>query len=730
MKKQNRTASTGSHKAININNNTHNNTNVLPNLKKYPQSEYILTTSYNDDVHYYYYNEHTNNTNEHNNNVNPPSSYVERLELKIQEQAKRLHELMKYKCLCEKRLLQFNPNESLPLTESIISQHKKKNNNNIASVLQYNELYDKYNTLLNDYNLLLSSFNDNCECSLNKPAENKDQTYTELKHKNKELENEKNKVIELLRQETLNNEEQKNLIAILQQTIDNDLIKTNTINQYITHDNVIDFIKLKNESENYRKQLVLSQALINSLKAEIDNLHRNNTKPKEQQPIPKDNDVLLEDNLKLKTKITSQKEIISSLSKENSHLKSLIEEAETKITQNYNLNSETTRKVISLENDNANHKQTINEYELKFDYFNEYISNIKHSLSKTQKIIQQYITMYNKMANDDLNSLLTKTFSDNILTLLTKSNQLSNIEKYSLDINDIQLHNVIITLVNIVNNEFMCLYEKLFESNDYSKESAKTILDLESKVKLHKKDNESISELKCQVDSLVKENATLQQVIDDSKNKNIKVNDDNMKLQMNVEGLRNAKNQLIHLTQVVMRIIRKEDKYNGMVLLYQEAVSICESIMKLRNEQSNVKLKIDGLMNSKGCVSKDDNYELEKMVEKEKNTLVQLYNELDVKIKEKEKRISDIKNEMKSKVDVTHREEYSKQTYIEHNNNNTYDANLTDYDFEEQHNKINNVINYYNNGMFDSQPISMNNTTLTTNGNPLNQMTYNLLHKH
>ena len=61
-------------------------------------------------------------------------------------------------------------------------------------------------------------------------------------------------------------------------------------------------------------------------------------------------------------------------------------------------------------------------------------------------------------------------------------------------------------------------------------------------------------------------------------------------------------------------------------------------------------------MNSKGCVSKDDNYELEKMVEKEKNTLVQLYNELDVKIKEKEKRISDIKNEMESKVDVTHRE--------------------------------------------------------------------------
>ena len=709
MKKQNRNASTGSYKSS-CKINTH--TNDLPNLKKYPQNDYIITTSYNDDINYYY-NENTNNTNELNNNnnnnisnTNPPSSYVERLELKIQEQAKRLHELTKYKCLCEKRLLQLNPNETLPLTENIITQHKKKNNNNV--------------------------------CTLQYSADNKEQKYSELKHKNKELETEKNKVIELLRQETLNNEEQRNLIAILQQTIDNDLLKNTTINQYITHDNVIDFIKLKNESENYRKQLVLSQALITSLKAEIDNLHHLNNnnsscKPNEQPINNNNNDILLEDNLKLKTKITSQKEIISSLSKENTHLKALIEEAETKINQNYNLNSETARKVISLENENTTHKQIINEYETKFDYFNEYISNIKCSLSKTQNITQQYITMYNKMANDDLNSLLTKTFSDNILNLVSKSNQLPNIEKYSLDVNDIKLHNIIITLLNIVNNEFICLYEKLFESNDYSKESTRAIHDLESKVKLHKKDKENLNELKCQVDSLIKDNTTLQHVVDDMKSKNTK-------LQMNVEGLRNEKQQLIQLMQVVMKVVKREEKYKGIVLLYQEGISVCDSVMTLRNEQLNVKMKIDMLMNSKGCVGEDGNCELGKMVEKEKNTLVQLYSELDGKVNEKEKRMSDIKNEIENsnvntiKVD---KEGYSNQIYNDNSNSN-YDANLTDYDFEEQHHKINNAIlnyNYYNNGMFNnninySPPISMNNTTLTTNGNPLNQLSYNLKHKN
>ena len=69
----------------------------------------------------------------------------------------------------------------------------------------------------------------------------------------KRTEEEKTKIIELLKQETLNNEEQKNLIAILLQILDNDLINNSTTNQYLTNDNIMDFAKLKNKFENYRR---------------------------------------------------------------------------------------------------------------------------------------------------------------------------------------------------------------------------------------------------------------------------------------------------------------------------------------------------------------------------------------------------------------------------------------------------------------------------------------------
>ena len=362
-------------------------------LQKSPTNEFLTNSSnqnINDNIDdMLYQNEGSSsklNTNEQNTIT--PTSYIERLEHKIQEQAKRLNDLTKYKCLCEKRLLQSNPEEQIPITEQSIKNASQDKKN---SKTKYNELYDKYTKLLKDFNALVSSGKADVSVLNNTPVHHNnndvsnisddnvnsnykeedgitEKKYKKLKHKNKELEEEKNKIIELLRQETLNNEEQKNLIAILQQTIDNDLIKNETINQYLTHDNVIGFAKLKNEVENYRRQLVLSQALVNSLKAEIDHLNRTNKKQFNTVETTEENnnniignnntitntnenDHLLEENIKLKTKITSQTQIINNLSKENSDLKTLINEAENKINQNYNINSETSRRVINLEND-------------------------------------------------------------------------------------------------------------------------------------------------------------------------------------------------------------------------------------------------------------------------------------------------------------------------------------------------------------------------------------------
>ena len=56
---------------------------------------------------------------------------------------------------------------------------------------------------------------------------------------------------------------------------------------YLTVENIIDFTQLKSEAEQYRKELVLSQALVNSLKSEIEILNKekkeNNYNPENNQ---------------------------------------------------------------------------------------------------------------------------------------------------------------------------------------------------------------------------------------------------------------------------------------------------------------------------------------------------------------------------------------------------------------------------------------------------------------
>ena len=223
------------------------------------------------------------NKNTNNNNNDNSKSYIEQLEAKIQEQAKRLNELNKYKYLCEKRIRQLNPNEDLPITEDSLKIKNYNNNNNNNNNLisnndrKYEQLYEKYNKLLKDFNELLKNNNNQRSSNNMNNSDNNNsnesisyEKYKKLKNKYIDIKNQNEKFIQLLREETLATEEQKNIIALLQQTIDNDLIKNGIINKYITSNNLIDFTKLKNESEQYRKELVLSQALVNSLKSEIE----------------------------------------------------------------------------------------------------------------------------------------------------------------------------------------------------------------------------------------------------------------------------------------------------------------------------------------------------------------------------------------------------------------------------------------------------------------------------
>ena len=203
-------------------------------------------------------------------NTDEKRTYISKLEHKIKEQAKRLTELTKYKFICEKRILQLNPNEQLPLIS--ISNITESSNQIDSNNSNYDALYEKYKQLLASYN---------------------------------EMFNENNQKYETL----------------------------------------------KSQNNNYRKQLVLSQALVNSLKSEIEQMNTLNLPQQQQQQqheymrdinddsgsnsvsqLKKENKILFEQNVNLKTKIMSLKEQIQSLNYNMGKYSSLLEEAEHKIT--------------------------------------------------------------------------------------------------------------------------------------------------------------------------------------------------------------------------------------------------------------------------------------------------------------------------------------------------------------------------------------------------------------
>ena len=206
-----------------------------------------------------------------NKNSKQPT-YIEQLETKIQEQAKRLNDLYKYKILCEKRIKDLNPNEEFPVSEESIKNQSKKSSVKDENENKYDELLEKHKKLQKNYNELKEINSEQTDRS-NKSNVSIEK-YKLLKEKYKQLKNENDKIINLLQQETNATEEQKNIISMLQQTIDSELLKNGTINQYITPENLIDFIKLKNEADEYRKELVLSQAMVNSLKYEIEQFNK------------------------------------------------------------------------------------------------------------------------------------------------------------------------------------------------------------------------------------------------------------------------------------------------------------------------------------------------------------------------------------------------------------------------------------------------------------------------
>ena len=683
---------------------------------------------------------HNNMTEENNNRIK--DSYLDKLQLKIEEQEKIINDLNNYKYLCENRIKQLNPNEILPITSNSLKNRNnmvQQNNNDNNSYNQninkkYELLNNKFEKLLNDYNEIVTNNNIHDTSSNTINIGNNSDRYKIMKEKYKKIKAENKKIIELLKEETKACEMQKNVIDVLQQAINSDICKNSNLKDYITVENIVDFTQLKMEAEQYRKELVLSQALVNSLKSEIEllnkekkennffsnnnqnlnnNIGNSNYNYNEVNNNNEDHNLIMSENLSLKSTLNSQAQLIKELMEENQNLKKLVDEATIKLNDcisnknENNLNSEKLNHELNLV------KNEIKQYEDKFTYFNEYITTIKSIFMKFQESLPKFINIYNKLANEDLNSLLSNSFSQAIIKLNNRINQLNKIEKFNLETNiESDLTNIIMELLHIVNNEFISVYEKVFQTNCYYKESNTKVDELLLKLKENEVTNENnLKKINDMNDLLNNEKNNMLEC--KNKSEELKINliisqieKDN--LNKKLEFYIDDKNIIINCYYIIIKAL---SIYNeNLAQLIRETINIIETKSKLFNEKEIImeqltKNKIKDLNRNKIY---QNNPEVNKMVTQEQITLQNLINEFDNKIKETEEQLTSNRQKINQSVlELQNKpilpknnnginDEYNYNYYIKTNENNGNNTNLENRYTPNRNKNIDMNFNYNN----------------------------------
>ena len=435
--------------------------------------------------------------------------YIKKLEKKIQNQAHQLSQLLEYKDLCEKKIKELSPNEILPLTIDSLNQNSYTNRDNQNSkkccqninnsygneniradsndcknyektielnINHNNDYYkDKYNNLYIKYVKILDNFkkvnNSNANIEISK-----------LKNNLYKLQTDNDNILDKLNQEREINKilyiKIKNLEKIVE---DND--KNNDAKEW------------KEQADMLRKDLVLSQALVNSLKSEIEILNKNNKKSRSYNNkrlsnsntyktltynnndkkdnyefinnfVDKDNNYktinqnnnsfLINENNFLKKSLYNKNMLISNVLEENNKLNNLLKTKGINIPNGKDLNNGNNRiNNISTKiplNNIEEIKNNLSQYENKIIYFNDYISNIKKQIFKLHQDLTQ-ITNNVKLEdtnNNDNNNISTEILIKEIKNVKNKIKDI-NIDFYNLDYsNDIKFLDIYMSFIKIL----------------------------------------------------------------------------------------------------------------------------------------------------------------------------------------------------------------------------------------------------------------------------------------
>jgi hypothetical protein len=331
------------------------------------------------------------------------------------------------------------------------------------------------------------------------------------------------------------------------------------------------------------------------------------------------------------------------------------------------------------------------------------------------------------MANEDLNSLLSNTFSQSIIKLNNRINQLNKLEKFNLETNiETDLTNIIIELLQILNNEFISIYEKVFQTNCYYKEANKKIEELKFQIKDNENTNQNnlkkINDINDLLNNEKKNMDECKNIADDYKIQLAICQLEKENLNKKIESYLIDKNSMINCFYVMIKAL---SQYNeNLSQLLRECVNIIETKAKLFNEKEIImeqltKNKIKDLNRNKLYQS---NPEVNKMVTQEQITLQNLISEFENKINEKENQLLDTKEKIKqSLLELQNRPLIQKNNINNNGINNNYNYNYyIRQDNNNGNNNIPDIINYERSTNKRNQG-NKNGTTYTYSSNPLNE---------
>ena len=391
-------------------------------------------------------------------NIMQSDSYTKNLETKNKSLQKQIKQLLEYKNLCEKRIKSLNPEETLPLTIDSLNPNSNtyRNENNDKGLS--NQINNSYSYKHSIFDSKTINYGKTLEISQN---ENDNNFY-------------KAKYMDLYKKYiNIFNENKRNNIKIikLQNIIDKNKSEKGNINEVN---------EWKEKAEIFRNDLILSQALVNSLKAEIETLKKNIKNNSESKVDinynnlemlsnlnKNENPDLFNENNILKKSLSDKNTLISNILEENYKLINIIKSTGININE---LNEVNNKEFLNNLQIMKEMKNTISQYENKFDYFNDYINNIKKEIQIIYNDIIQNLGN-NNLNNNELNNInLSENFYKEINIIKNKVKDIKidiyNLD-YSIDISCIDCYMNLLKIYNeelnkmiIINNNFNLINEK------------------------------------------------------------------------------------------------------------------------------------------------------------------------------------------------------------------------------------------------------------------------------